>query len=300
MVITVVILMLWGLGGKAGYSVSAQKPLEDHGRDYSGDVLSMGGIIFGSVAGWAPVSADFNVRLPADISRTKVFFLVFFGIWIPVCFLEILGAALMTIPGGGDIYNDSGPGGLIAHVLSPWGGFGKFLLVVLAMSVVANNVPNTYSAALSIQAIAKPFQKVPRAIWTVVIAAAYTIAGAFGREHFSTVLSNLLSILSYWVAFFVVIVAEEHFMFRRGGMRLGYDLEIYDQPRKLPMGIAGILAGCFGIVGAVLGMAEVYYVGVIGQKVSPFGGDLGFELAAIFAAITYPPLRYMEIKMIGR
>lgn len=35
MVLMVVMLMLYGLGGKAGYSVSAQKPLEDKGRDVS-------------------------------------------------------------------------------------------------------------------------------------------------------------------------------------------------------------------------------------------------------------------------
>jgi purine-cytosine permease-like protein len=52
------------------------------------------------------------------------------------------------------------------------------------------------------------------------------------------VLSNLLSTLSYWVAFFTVIVAEEHFIFRRG--KMGYDLEVYDQPSKLPMGIAAM------------------------------------------------------------
>lgn len=60
-------------------------------------------------------------------------------------------------------------------------------------------------------------------------------------------------------------------------------------------------AGCIGVAGAVLGMAETYYIGVIGLKIAkPYGGDLGFELAAIFAAVTFPPLRYLEIKYIGR
>jgi purine-cytosine permease-like protein len=171
----------------------------------------------------------------SPISR---FFLVFFGIWIPVVSIEILGAALMTIPNGGEIYSSSGIGLLLATVLEPWGGFGKFLLVILSLSVIANNVPNTYSAALSFQALAPPFQLIPRAVWTVVVVVAATIAGCFGREHFSSVLSNLLSILGYWVAFFAVIVAEEHFIFRRG--KMGYDLEVYDQPSKLPMGIAAM------------------------------------------------------------
>ena len=45
----------------------------------------------------------------------------------------------------------------------------------------------------------------------------------------STNSSNFLAILSYWTAFFIVIVAEEHFIFRRkGGPLGGYDLDSYD------------------------------------------------------------------------
>ena len=36
-------------------------------------------------------------------------------------------------------------GGLIAAVLAPAGGFGKFLLVVLAVSISSSCAPNLYS-----------------------------------------------------------------------------------------------------------------------------------------------------------
>ena len=50
-VITIIMFMLWGLGGKAGFDIGAQKPLEDTGEDLIGDVLSFGGIVFGSFTG---------------------------------------------------------------------------------------------------------------------------------------------------------------------------------------------------------------------------------------------------------
>lgn len=58
--------------------------------------------------------------------------------WIPICFVEILGAALMTITDTAYVqaYSDGSTGGLVAQVLAPWGGFGKFLLVLLGLSVV--------------------------------------------------------------------------------------------------------------------------------------------------------------------
>ncbi|RPD65014.1 cytosine-purine permease [Lentinus tigrinus ALCF2SS1-6] len=303
-VIFIIIMFLWGLGGHAGFDINAQKPLEDKGRALSADILSFGGIVFGSVTGWAPVAADYNCRLPADTPSTKVFLLTFFGLWIPICFVEILGAALMTItdPAYVQAYADGSTGGLVAQVLSPWGGFGKFLLVLLGLSVVANNIPNTYSAGLAMQSLGRPFAMVPRFLWTFLAFVIYTVAGVAGREHFSEILSNFLSILSYWTAFFIVVVAEEHFIFRRrGGPLGGYNLDDWDIPRRLPIGFAGVLAGCFGVAGAVVGMSEVWYTGPLGKDAgAEFGADLGFELAAGFAAVTYPPLRWLEIRLTGR
>ncbi len=50
-VIFVIIMFLWGLGGHAGFDVNAQKPQEDTGRALSADILSFGGIVFGSFTG---------------------------------------------------------------------------------------------------------------------------------------------------------------------------------------------------------------------------------------------------------
>lgn len=303
-VTSVIMLFLWGLGGKAGYDINTQKSLEDTGRALSADILSFGGIVFGSFSGWAPVAADYNCRLPADTPRMRVFLLTFFGLFIPICFVEILGAALMTITDPAYIaaFEGGSTGGLIAQVLSPWGHFGQFVLVLLALSVIGNNIPNTYSTGLSIQALGRPFAIIPRFFWVFLTFVVYTVAGVAGREHFSAILSNFLSILSYWTAFFIVIVAEEHFIFRRkNGPLGGYNLDHYDTPSKLPLGIAGILAMCFGIAGAVVGMSEVWYTGPLGKMAGvAYGADLGFELAAAFSAVTYPPLRALEIKLIGR
>ena len=42
-------------------------------------------------------------------------------------------------------------GDLLAAVVKPLGGFGTIILVLLALSVIANNIPNDYSLGLSIQ-----------------------------------------------------------------------------------------------------------------------------------------------------
>ena len=189
----------------------------------------------------------------------------------------------------------------------------------------SNNIPSTYSTALSIQALGRPFAAVPRFLWVIIVFVVYTVAGVAGREHFSTLLTNLVSILSYWISIFIVIVAEEHFIFRRKGGRLGgYNLEDWDNPskyvslvlrgcrcdsvsssyaldspiftRRLPIGIASMLACCFGITGAVIGMSQIWYIGPIAKMAGgTYGADLGFEVHTEFLDITAPkPVRITD------
>ena len=47
-------------------------------------------------------------------------------------------------------------------------------------------------------------------------------------------------------------------------------------------------------------MGQVWYVGPVAAKLSPFGGDMGFEFSAVFTAVVYPPLRWLEIRKWGR
>jgi purine-cytosine permease-like protein len=66
---------------------------------------------------------------------------------------------------------------------------------------------------------------------------------------------------------------------------------VYDSPSRLPLGIAGILAGCCGVAGAVVGMGQVYYTGPIAKKIGMFGADLGFEVSLPFLSFwsRFPP-----------
>ena len=139
---------LYGLGSKAGYDVNAQRSSEDTGRALSADILGFGAIVFSSVGGWAPVAADYNVRLPVDTNPWRVFTMTFLGLYLPIVFTVTLGAALMTITD--PVYvaafaSSGGTGALIAQVLTPWGGAGKFLLVVLALSAMCVFFPLTES-----------------------------------------------------------------------------------------------------------------------------------------------------------
>src|SRR6266516_4156103 len=121
-------------------------------------LVSFGGAIYGFATGWSSYAADYNVNQPEEVPASRIFWLTFLGVTIPCILLETLGMALTTItvpasqsPGGGE---------LLALVVKPLGGFGALILVLLALSVIANNIPNDYSLGLSMQVLGKAFQRV--------------------------------------------------------------------------------------------------------------------------------------------
>ena len=47
--------------------------------------------------------------------------------------------------------------------------------------------------------------------------------------------------------------------------------------RRLPIGITGLFACCFGVAGVVIGMSQVWYTGPLGRMAgATYDADLGF------------------------
>src|SRR5437773_2846707 len=174
--------------------------------------ISFGGAIYGFATGWSSYAADYNVNQPENTPAGRVFWLTFLGIALPCVVLEIFGMSLGTVVA----YAGKGGGDLLGAVLQPLGGFGTFLLILLALSVVANNIPNDYSLGLSMQVLGKTFQGVNRAVWTLIGAIVYVIIALFASANFGHTLEGFLLIVAYWLGPWAIILVLEHFVFRRG------------------------------------------------------------------------------------
>ena len=64
--------------------------------------------------------------------------------------------------------NGNDVGGLVGAILAPVGGFGKFLLVLLALSTPSACAPTLYTVCTSFMTISSVFAKIPRAIIAIV------------------------------------------------------------------------------------------------------------------------------------
>lgn len=156
-------------------------------------------------------------------------------------------------------------------MLDPLGGFGKFILVLVTLSIVANNIVNVYSFPLSLQVIGQWLVRIPQFVPVFLITAIYIPIAIVGASSFSTSLENFMNVLGYWLAIFSTVLFEEHLIFQRGDWQ-NYDVKQWDNPAGVPVGFAAAGAFCFGVAGAVLGMAQTWWVGPVAMAISsPYG-----------------------------
>ncbi|GAA5861555.1 hypothetical protein JCM8547_008071 [Rhodosporidiobolus lusitaniae] len=309
----IIYLIVLGLGAKGDYTVDRFTQTMDTGKALRGDVLSFFGIMFSVGSGWCSIAADYNMTLPAKTSAKVIWISSFIGMYLPIAFTCSLSASLLTLTKESYVaaFEDNSLGGIVGEILiAGSGGFGKFLLVLLAISTISANTPNLYSGALCLQSLHPVLLKVPRIFFVFVIYVVVLVVSIVGKEHFSEIVSNFAAILAYYTALLASVVFLEVFYFRRAGGPLeraqgkptNWD-DVTDYS-KLPIGLACIATICCVIPFAVVGMAETWFIGPIAlmvtQPASDYGGDLGFELTAAVALLFYPIFRHLEIRFFKR
>jgi purine-cytosine permease-like protein len=249
---------------------------------------------------WAGAASDFFVYFPEKMSKWKIFMMTLTGLTFSFIFVNLLGVGLASgvtnNPSSSDAYNISS-GALILAGYGGLGGFGKFCAVIVALGLGSNQIPSTYAAALDFQVLGRRWKAVPRYIWATVAAIIYFICAVAGRDHLFLIFQNFLALMGYWLAIFITIVLEEHTIFRR---HVGFDWTAWEDRKRLPLGIAALTAFLIGWVGPIVGMYQVWWTGPIARMLGDNGGDVGVWLGIAFSGVTYPPLRYLELKKIGR
>ncbi|KAG5636249.1 hypothetical protein H0H81_008652 [Sphagnurus paluster] len=207
-----------------------------------------------------------------------------------------LGAAVATVastvPEWKAGYAGENVGGLLEAMLHPAKGLGKFLTVLLSLSVAGNIAATFYSITLNIQVFIPPLILVPRYVFSLVATAIVIPVAIVGSKRFYDTLVNFLGLIGYWASSFAAIILVEHFVFRKGDHKL-YNIADWNNPSRLPSGIAALAAGIlsFGLI--IPSMDQVWFVGPIAKKT----GDVAFEVAFGLSAVLYIPLRALEIRV---
>ncbi|WP_201394632.1 cytosine permease [Ktedonobacter sp. SOSP1-52] len=265
------------------------KPMAVAGLPLFASVLTFGGTVFGYAVGWASYAADYTRHQPANTSSKKVFSYSFIGILGANIVLEILGTLLVTSLAPAAALPDTGK--LIVDVLGN-GPIASIVILLLAISIISNNVPTDYSFALSVQAVGV---RVKRWVLTVVGALCYLAVALLIQSNLNLNLQGFLLLMAYWLGTWSAIVLIEHLL-RKGQ----YPLDDYANAKKLPLDIAAIAALILGLAIAALGINQASVIGYEGPLSHLLAdADIGFPLAIITASIVYYPLRRWEMRSKG-
>ncbi|KAI0037227.1 NCS cytosine-purine permease [Vararia minispora EC-137] len=250
------------------------------------------------VLGYIATAAGFTLTY-SPFGIWRIFIYAWLGLTLPIVLVQCLGTAVAVaapgVPSWNAAYKDDNVGGIIAAMLSPVGGFGKFLLVVLSLSVTANLAPTLYSICFAMQTFIPPLVNVPRYVFSVFATAIIIPLAIVGQHRFYTTLTNFTGIIGYWVGAYVSALLIEHLYFRRGDFN-AYDVSAWNVPSELPWGAAALSASVLSFALIIPSMAQAWYTGPIGEHV----GDLGFEFAVVVTAILYVPFRVVEKRLAGR
>lgn len=102
--------------------------------------------------------------------------------------------------------------------------------------------------------------------------------------------------IGYWSTVFAAMILIEHFVFRKNDFSR-YDLAVFDQSGRLPVGIAALLSFlcAFGMI--VPCMSQAWYVGPIADKGT---GDIGIIVGSAIVVLVYPVFRTVELAVFKR
>jgi purine-cytosine permease-like protein len=134
-------LIVWCVAAGTGASHLAGTVIKSPtGANGAAAALSFMATIFSFAVSWINCAADYNIRMQVKTPRHKIFIATYIGIIIPTVLVQTLGAALFTGTKTDTAwklaYGESGVGGLLKMALEPAGGFGKFLMVLAALSSI--------------------------------------------------------------------------------------------------------------------------------------------------------------------
>lgn len=288
------------LAGVAGRKFDLSTPSAGDARTIAGNRLSFFSLCLAAAITYAGGAADVLVYYPQETPRWKAFASTLVGLVLSFAYAFVVGIGLASGITTNETFSaaySTSQGALIVEGFRDLGGFGSFCSVIIALGLIANLILPTYASGVDFQVLGRFAVLVPRVIWNTIGVVIYTVCALAGRDHLAEIFTNFLALMGYWVVIWIAIMLEEQYIFRR---RTGFDWSAWNNQAQLPLGLAALVAFLVGWAGAILSMAQVWYIGPIARTVGDYGADMGNYVAFTWTLLVFPPLRWLELKRFGR
>jgi NCS1 family nucleobase:cation symporter-1 len=232
---------------------------------------------FGYAVGWNPYASDYTRYLPSATSRFWTGLWAGLGVFVSCAILEVMGAALMTIPATLGLANPTD------QLIKPLPGLlAGLVLLGVALGAVTANVLNVYSGAISFLTlgIRLPF-RIRRAAVALGAGVIGYVVGVIleARVGPGSGYENFLLLISYWIAPFLAVVLVDYWI--RGGE---YDEREFFDTHHLPW--KGAVAMIVGIAASFPFWNNALITGPL-PKADPAIGDITFVVGFAVTAVVY-------------
>ncbi len=250
-------------------------PAVEGGVGGMGGFLLTVGTAFGYAAGWTPYAADYTRYLPATVDTRRTGFFAAAGLFVSCVFLEVVGAASVTI---GPAISEN-PTEAFTAELGSW--LAKLTLLAIAIGAIAANAINVYSGAMAFVTIGvKLPHHVARALVTVFFGVAGFLIAWWALADAAASYEAFLLIIAYWIGPWLGVVFADQYL-RRGQDVSGF---LYDRSYA---NWPGLLSFAIGLVVSVLLFCnQVKFSGYVVRAV-PDLGDITFFVGFVLAGISY-------------
>lgn len=246
-------------------------------------LLAMG-IIFSYPISWTNFASDYSRYFHPDVSWKKVAFYAGGGQFTALLLTEFIGIALGVVMMSTLGVLPSDPVGMLPKLLPSW-FFAIFMLAVI-FGCVATNVPNGYTAGLSLLALRIPLSRVQGVLVIGGVTLVFRILTLIYGQFFDLYEQWLVYII-IWTCPWITVVLADYFM--RGGnyntidlMKWGGGEYWYNKGIYWP----ALLSFVLGMAVSLLFTNSDLYASPLMTKY--FGGaDLSYFMGILFTLVIY-------------
>jgi nucleobase:cation symporter-1, NCS1 family len=234
------------------------------------------GLFFMNMLSWAVYVSDYSRYLPRNVSAPRVYWAVFGGNALGACLYGGLGIYITALNPDTD------------SVVALGGIAGKWILPILALSLLGSDALNAYTGMLALESVRSTFQKViasraARVIGLLVIFIAATILAESGYKTFLTSFEDFINVLLFFFVPWSVINLVDFYLIKHGR----YDVKSFFTPKGLYGGWrwTALIPYVIALAAQVPFVDQTLYVGPL---VKPLGGaDISWLVGFVVAGVGY-------------
>lgn len=164
-----------------------------HPGNYGAFLLELAAVASYSFS-WSTYASDYSRYLPQNTSKTRVFWMTFWGSWLSCTWVEIVGGLAGAL-GLGSL----SAVGIVQHLM---GRFQVFAELAIVFGTLTANALNSYTSALSLLTLDLKFLR-PYAAG--ILAVAGGVIAFLSSANFLNDYENFLLLISYWIAPWIAI-----------------------------------------------------------------------------------------------